>query len=808
MQTIGIIFGGPGPERGISINSARSLLSHLDPSIYKAISFFVDQSCEFYQVNNACLLSNTPCDFDFKLSEVGHHLPPHQLQHALQTIDLAFPVIHGEFGEDGQLSAMLTAMNIPYIGNTEATCKRCYQKQAAIHNLNQHNFNTLPTLTLSTSPKHLNDLSDFWQAFVANQSNKLVLKPNAGGSSIGVHITTSLSHAKKQAQMLLKTYPSIVCQPYQSGTEITIIVLDSAKGPIALIPTETERQHKQLDFLDYRSKYLPTNQCRHYTPSRHSPEAITVIQQQSEAIFQALNLRDIARLDGWYDPKIGFICNDINLISGLEENSFLFKQTSALGLTHRQTIHQLIMHANQREKPTTPKPPIRPTKKTPVHVIFGGQSNEKNVSLMSGRNVWLQLKKSKIYEPLACYLDSELNCWTLPYHLFLNHTTEEIDDGIQHHNQHHAMLSAQAGRLKQHLNHEYQPLCQSPKGVSLKTWLNCIQKKNQQQPEPVFIALHGGIGEDGRLQAMLNERQIPYQGSGPLSSQLCMNKHETQTHLSQAQLKQLTVMKQISLSRSTLIEHSELSDVDAIWPQYQASLQSQKLIIKPQSDGCSSGVVILSNVGDYLRYADFIKNKISLAPSSSFTNQTAPIEIPHHSDDFLIEPYIETDELYVSNHTLTHKKTSGWLECTTVVIQNPSDQSYQALPSSITVKQAGILSLEEKFQGGTGINLTPPPSAIISQDLQDWLSQKLCAIAKHFDLRHYARIDFFIHPQKQSLCLIEINTLPALTPSTVLFQQALASTPPIQPLAFLEMLVTQSQVKESPRPANPTKLLI
>ena len=112
MFTVGIICGGPSAERGISLNSARTLQDHLDNDKCCTKIFFVNHACEFFQIDNKHLYSNTPSDFDFKMKEIGSAIDTEHLAEVLGSCDIIFPVIHGAFGEDGKLQNILENLNI------------------------------------------------------------------------------------------------------------------------------------------------------------------------------------------------------------------------------------------------------------------------------------------------------------------------------------------------------------------------------------------------------------------------------------------------------------------------------------------------------------------------------------------------------------------------------------------------------------------------------------------------------------------------------------------------------------------------
>lgn len=94
-----------------------------------------------------------------------------------------------------------------------------------------------------------------------------------------------------------------------------------------------------------------------------------------------------------------------------------------------------------------------------------------------------------------------------------------------------------------------------------------------------------------------------------------------------------------------------------------------------------------------------------------------------------------------------------------------------AFPPSQTIVGQSVLSIEEKFMGGTGINLTPPPAPFVTPEAVDTARKSIEKVADILELSDYSRIDTFMHTQTGELIVIEVNTLPALTPSTILFHQ-------------------------------------
>ena len=134
----------------------------------------------------------------------------------------------------------------------------------------------------------------------------------------------------------------------------------------------------------------------------------------------------------------------------------------------------------------------------------------------------------------------------------------------------------------------------------------------------------------------------------------------------------------------------------------------------------------------------------------------------------------------------------GWVEVTIGIIQDGTlhhKGTLHALSPSLTVAEGEVLSVEEKFQGGTGVNMTPPPEQYVKPAVLARVKKSAEKVAEVLNIEGYCRMDAFIQIDTGDLILIEVNTLPALTPSTVLYHQSLAEKKPMYPLELLEKIV-------------------
>ncbi len=788
---MGILCGGPSLEKGISLNSARSIMDHLLSEETEVFPIYFDGKKRAYRISKAQLYSNTPSDFDFKLKRFSDPLGEKELVKFLSSLDMIFPVMHGPFGEDGKIQRILEKNDLPFVGSGEKACKEAFDKFKASKLLESNGFFTLPSVVLGIYKNdHKEIIDDFFYKYGIERA---VVKPANGGSSIGVFSVTTPEEALEKVKILFskRMDTRVVIEPFAEGIEFTVIILENRFGlPVALPPTEIETDYTENQIFDFRKKYLPTRQVKWHCPPRFNRKTIETIQIQAEQIFSMFRMRDFGRFDGWVlnDGNIWFC--DFNPVSGMEQNSFLFQQAAMVGMTHNDVLDHIVKSACRRRGVRAPKKDkSKSSQKRRVNIIMGGDNSERQVSLMSGTNVWLKLRRSKKYDPLPFLQDDKGNIWKMPYNLCLNHTVEEIRENCEKYELAKRKLGDFEERSRLRLG-----LLEKKKGYEFFEPSKISLQKLLKQPGFFFIALHGGDGENGSLQGLLDKNNVRYNGPGVRVSRLCMDKWKTARFIENSRTRGVYSIPGRIVDTRELLELSNSRKRD-LWKKLKKDLGASTLIVKPSSDGCSSGIVHLYSANDLHAYSNFLKKRTSFIPKKTFKNQLNDIEMPTEIPEKVIfEKFIKTDILRVRANELHHKRKTGWIEVTIGVLKK--GKKIKALNPSVTVVENEVLTVEKKFQGGTGVNITPPPEEIVPFDVVKKAKRRAERIAREMGMEGYSRIDAFMNVKNGNLIIIEINTLPGLTPSTVLYHQALAENPPIFPLELLEFLI-ESKDKNS-----------
>ncbi|XRB23308.1 D-alanine-D-alanine ligase [Pseudoscourfieldia marina] len=886
---VAIICGGPSEERGISLNSARSLLDHLGGERVQARAFYVDRGLSCFALGNADLYSNTPSDFDYKLDPNAQFDSLQAFaQHIADTCDVAFPAIHGPFGEDGKLQAVLESVGVPFVGTGADAASNAFDKGRCAATLAKKGFPVVPSVVLNREMANDDDAMEAcigaWAKsfkFADGDERYFVVKPANAGSSIGVKVTRGASGAAQAARDLLMggNNAAVVVEPYiRDAREITVIVVGAAKPgaePVALLPTEVEFVNDAGDADDsiftYRQKYLPTQQVSYHTPPRGmTAQTVAEIRRGAVEVFKALGLRDFARIDGWVLPasvasSLGIdvpphieedsqelpVFFDVNIVSGMEQNSFLFQQAAAVGINHKGMLNHLLALAiarsdcdqNERRAAFADSSSARDynlddngdgdesATRQQVYVLFGGSTSERQVSLLSGTNIWMKLNTLSgisatpfLLTPHASDAKLEqLEVIRLPYACTLRHTVEEVMRECAIEESNLAEGDSTRRQLREAVMDDFQRAgvaCSNEiaNALSDRLTLEQLLRRARDDDAVVFIAVHGGVGEDGSVQRLCESMDVAFTGSGATASATCMDKYLTGRVLSDgfAGDAGVTSCAKLPVPTADLAFAASSEDFCAeMWGRLRDELDNpDELCIKPMSDGCSTGVCRLSCVDDLRVYARAVSSGASSIPANTLSRKPHGIvELPVETlDNFLCEPFFVTGAISIRPKSSDDNgggsrgmaeqidwdsKASRWIEVTVGVLGERDDPSkLSAMEPSLTVAESSVLSLEEKFMGGTGVNLTPVPDFIASREAVRIARSNVARAARALGIVGFARIDCFLNVDTGDIVVIEANTVPGMTPSTVLFHQAVQLDDPLSPAEFFGEVVKLARARD------------
>ncbi|MBX2840716.1 MAG: D-alanine--D-alanine ligase [Flammeovirgaceae bacterium] len=579
---------------------------------------------------------------------------------------------------------------------------------------------------------------------------------------------------------------AVLFETFIGGQEFSCIIIQDEDGePISLPPTEII---KYEEVFDYRSKYLP-GMSRKLTPVNTSSENIRKIQEECRKLFKMLHFNVYARIDGFLTEEGDVFLNDPNTTSGMLPSSFFFHQAAEIGLNPSQFLTYIIRTSlAERVKSGKNGHEIKALlrsldaeilalhqdkkEKMKAAVIMGGYSSERHISIESGRNIYEKLSSSEKYQPIPIFLTGSAEnheLYITPINIMLKDNADDIKDKIA------AAFSTEKPETILENIQEAKRITDKYVGEVYFQPERIDYKKLKELVDVVFIALHGRPGEDGEVQAELEKLKIPYNGSSSNSSKITIDKYRTNEILKE---------NGISVARHKLYFKEEYQ---ANLSEFMDTIEREfpyPFIAKPADDGCSSAVKKVNNRAELEAFSELMFRE-----SIGISNGASKVLGLHRNEEFPRKTYILVEEL-ISKEGADH-----FLEITGGLLTNIDNGkvSYEIFEPSEALASGDILSLEEKFLAGEGQNITPARfsknperNSFISQEVRKTLQKT----AEVLNVKGYARIDAFvrIYSDKVETIIIEINSLPGMTPATCIFHQAAINQ--YKPYDFIDNILT------------------
>jgi D-alanine-D-alanine ligase len=507
---VGVFFGGKSIEREVSLNSGRTICDHLDTNKFSVIPIFQDADGVLYILPWHFLHRGKISDFRHRLANEATRIEWDDLK---KTVDFVYLAVHGRFAEDGTVQGMLEILSIPYLGS------KIFGSALGMNKLVQKEV--LKTNGISVAPgtvvyKH--EVASITTRYIFQRLDEggvklpCIVKPVHEGSSLGVAIVKDendlIPAIQKAAHIDPHIVQDVIVEEKVEGMEFVCVCLQKAVKNDGKISAEwftfpiTEVVPEGQTFYDYEQKYMPGRATK-ITPARCSEHDLDLINQACIKASNLLNFSTISRIDGFLTKDGRVILIDPNTLTGMSPATFLFHQAAEFGMSHTQLINYLIEtelklagmleFENENLVGGAFVSKENSLEKIRVAVLLGGATNEREISLDSGRNICYKLSPQK-YDCIPLFVSDKNELFKLSQKLLIKNSTREI-----------AMLLDQAEQV---------------------SWASL-----PEICDFVFIGLHGGLGEGGGVQGALEMLGVPYNGSGVLASALCMDKFKINNFL-------------------------------------------------------------------------------------------------------------------------------------------------------------------------------------------------------------------------------------------------------------------------------------
>lgn len=311
-KRIGVLCGGVGSEREVSLRTGRGIAEALRRQ-------------------------------GFEVVEIDPQPP--QLDLTDFQVDLVFNALHGVFGEDGTIQAILDYAGVPYTGSGMLACALTMDKLQTKRILRGMGLPTPDWVSVEGGTWNGEDGPEsVVREIVSRLGLPVVLKPVSEGSSVGITIPKDEGQLRADLAALVAAYGEGFAEGFVAGTELTVGVVGVGERLRAL-PVLELVPHRE--FYDYEAKYTK-GLTDLIAPARISPEATVAAQEMALRAHEGLGCLGVSRVDFMLDAAGGLWITEINSMPGMTETSDLPHAAQAAGISYDELVLEILRSAVTR----------------------------------------------------------------------------------------------------------------------------------------------------------------------------------------------------------------------------------------------------------------------------------------------------------------------------------------------------------------------------------------------------------------------------------------------------------------------------
>lgn len=321
-KKIALVTGGFTGESVISLKSAAVVEKTLDRSLYDIYKILIYPGNWYHETATGEKIPVDLNDFSVKISDQKIRF------------DGVFNILHGSPGEDGKLAGYFDMIGLPYTTcdalTSAITMNKGYTK-AIVQDIDE--------LFVARSLQLFSNNSENVSKILKELRLPLFIKPNNGGSSIGMSKVKEPNELQEALDKAFAEDSQVLAEEFVSGREFSIGVYRS-RGTTTVLPATEIISSKE--FFDFEAKYSP-GVCEEITPGRMTREEVEKVNRIIEKVYQKLNCKGAVRIDYFLEhdtDKFYFI--EINTVPGQTETSLISQQVRALGTDVKDFYNALI----------------------------------------------------------------------------------------------------------------------------------------------------------------------------------------------------------------------------------------------------------------------------------------------------------------------------------------------------------------------------------------------------------------------------------------------------------------------------------
>ena len=341
---VAIICGGKSSEHEVSCVSANGILNAIDLSKFEPVLIGITKSGKWlllpddsnFSIVNGALPTVPESGIEVSITSLGLVAGGKQL-----AIDVAFPVLHGPYGEDGTIQGLFEMIGIKYVGSGVLASAVSMDKSYAKPIFASAGLSVAAGIVVTSKNFEL----------PSNLTFPLFVKPARSGSSRGTTKVKQKSDLASAVEHALSFDTKVIIEQAVVGKEIECAVLQ-ADGKITASEVGQISISSKFEFYDFQAKYLD-NSMELIVPAELPAGVQSKIQQAAITAFNAAGCEGLARVDFFYSTQGEIIINEINTMPGFTPTSVYPKLIEKNGINYQELITKLITTAQTRSASIT-----------------------------------------------------------------------------------------------------------------------------------------------------------------------------------------------------------------------------------------------------------------------------------------------------------------------------------------------------------------------------------------------------------------------------------------------------------------------
>ncbi len=349
-ETVAVIFGGFSGEHVVSLRSAASIMEAIDKDRYRVVPVGITREGQWISGED-CWRQLWDRSLQPRCWPATLTTDPRKPGLLIQKgssweftpLDIAFPVLHGPYGEDGTIQGLLELYGLPYVGSGVLASAVSMDKVIMKTLFKQHGLPVGRYLYLFRW--HWPGRERYWQQRVEEELGyPCFVKPANLGSSVGISRVEEAGSLSTAIEEALRYDDKIIVEAYISGREIECSVLGDcnpeASRPGEIVPCNL--------FYDYQAKYI-SDRSQLIIPAELNPALEQEVRDLAVKAFTAVEGSGLARVDFFVRPEQSLvILNEINTMPGFTSISMYPKLWEASGISYRELVNRLLDLAKSR----------------------------------------------------------------------------------------------------------------------------------------------------------------------------------------------------------------------------------------------------------------------------------------------------------------------------------------------------------------------------------------------------------------------------------------------------------------------------